>query len=87
MNELGEFFGDMFKNFPKFTIFFIFMMIYGLWYSTGGVERGEARRASGQDGLFIQVRGVPDQFEQDEFFGAVPEKDIDNIEKENTDQE
>lgn len=78
MNELGTFIGDMFKNFPKFTIFAFFMIMYGIWYSTGGVERGEARRAAGDTGLFVQVQGVPEQYGENEVFGSIPEEDLES---------
>lgn len=76
MNELGAFIGDMFKNFPKFTILAIFIIVYALWRSTGGVERGESRRAAGEDGLFVEVTGVPEQYGENEVFGSIPEEEI-----------
>jgi len=79
MKEFGDFMGDMFKHFPKFTIFFIFLVIYGLWRSGGGIERGEARRIAGDNGVFLQVQGVPESYGEDELFGSVPAKDVEEV--------
>ena len=76
MKELGDFIGGMFKDFPKFTMVFIFIIFYMLWLSSGGVERGEARRALGEDSLFVGVKGVPDSYGEDELFGAVPAETV-----------
>lgn len=63
-------FQDMFKNFPIFTSIMIAVMIYVIWLSTGGVERGEQRRANGDTSLFVEVSGVPDSFDNQELFGV-----------------
>jgi len=76
MKELGKFMSDMFKHFPKFTLVFIFVIFYMLWLSSGGVERGEARRALGEESLFVEVQGVPDSFDEDELFGSVPAETV-----------
>ena len=47
---------DMFKNFPVFTVILIMVFIYLLWYSTGGVERGEERRAAAETSLVPQFQ-------------------------------
>ena len=64
-------FQDMFKSFPVFTIIMISVLVYMLWVSTGGIERGEDRRANGEDSLFVEVTGVPSAFENQELFGTV----------------
>lgn len=72
MEELGNFLGDMFKNFPIFTIIFVLVVVYTFWYATGGVERGQARREAGEAGLFVKVKGVPQTNEANEMFGSFP---------------
>lgn len=83
MNAVGELFsglasfvGDMFKHFPKFTIVACILIIYSLWRATGGVERGEQRRAAGEEGLFLRVGGVPEAFEEEELFGVIPAEEV-----------
>jgi len=34
------------------------LLFYALWIFTGGVERGEQRRAAGTDSIFIGVQGT-----------------------------
>lgn len=36
----------------------VVLLIYILWLATGGVERGEERRAMDEDGLFVEIRGT-----------------------------
>jgi len=35
-----------------------FFVFYFLWILTGGIERGEQRRAAGTDSIFIGVEGT-----------------------------
>lgn len=38
-----------------FKIVGIFVLIYTLWFLSGGVERGEKRHAQGEDSLLIGI--------------------------------
>ena len=70
MDGIGTFIGDLFKHFPVAAFVILIGIIYTLWYATGGVERGEERRREGASGLFIEVTGVPSQYESEEVFGS-----------------
>lgn len=63
-------FQSMFKNFPIFTMLSCCVLLYLFWYATGGVERGEQRRAEGESGIFIEVEGIPSSFGNKELFGV-----------------
>ena len=65
--------GDMFKSFPITTIIILIVLVYVLWRSTGGVERGIERHAEGKDSIFLEVQYLPGQGGQT-FFGQVPSK-------------
>lgn len=71
--------GDMFSTFPIFFIILTIVAVYIFWRETGGIERGEARRAAGQNGLFIEVKNVPDSYGNQELFGAVPKPVVDDV--------
>ena len=41
-----------------FKVVAVFLIVYVLWIVTGGVERGDERRALDEDGLFIDLEGT-----------------------------
>lgn len=73
MDAIGEFFGGLIKHFPLVGPLIIFLLFYWLWYATGGVERGEARRAAGDSSATVEVVGVPEAFGNKELFGSFDE--------------
>ena len=36
----------------------VLVLVYIIWLATGGVERGEERRALDEDALFIELEGT-----------------------------
>ena len=74
-----NFIGMMFSSFPIFTIIMMMVIVYVVWRSTGGIERGEARRAAGDSGVFLQVTGVPEQFGSEELFGSVQKETLQDL--------
>ena len=76
-NEGGgeNLFVNMFKTFPVVTTMGLVICIYVVWRSTGGIERGEERRATGNDSIFLEVTGVSPSYSNQKIFSA-PESEI-----------
>ena len=72
-------FADMFKAFPIASVIFCLIGVYVIWRSTGGIERGEERRALGQESVFVEVLGVPEAYENQEFFSAFKQETVQGI--------
>ena len=61
------------------STFFLFALIYIVWRSTGGVERGEERRANDANSLFVEVTNVHDSYGNQEFFSAFEAGEVEEL--------